>query len=140
VNLIDGEKIESDARADDVGDRIHRADFVKVGPFRLARRVPALRPRRAFWKTADAFVSHAPDRSVVNQIENVMEMAVARVRAIRDYAEFRSRDAAAGHLLHLEARACVQTAQRVEQVSAEAPASIQSADRHVAADSGKRVR
>ena len=143
MDLADVEQIQRHAGAHDIGDGIHRADFVEVNFFDRHAVDAGFGVAQAAKHIRRILFGAIGERSLVDHRQDVFQMAVAVAVTIaflgRNHTEFRGGDAAAAGLLHFKLRAGIQALQRVDQGPGGCARVQQRADRHVPADAGKRV-
>ena len=140
VHFLHTHQIQRDACTHDIGDRIRRAHFVKVNlldrhAVDLGFGLPQLLEHRA-----GVALCPCSQRSRVDHLQNVRKMTMLARRLVQMDAKLRSGDSSAGSLLNLISRPGFKAPQCIHDVAARRTRVHQSADRHIAADSRKRVQ
>ena len=138
MDLVHTEQEQPHRGADDVGDGIHRADFVEVD---LLDR-DAVHPRLGFAEFAEnggrVFLDLVRQSARVDHLQDVRQVAVGALLAAFD-DEAGGGDAAAMYLLDAKRRAHAERIERRGERFERGPRVDERADRHVAGNSRKCV-
>ena len=143
MDLADIEQIQRHAGADDIGDRIHRTHFMKMNFFDRHPVDPGFGVAQAPKHIRRVLFCTIGERRFVDHPQDVFQVTVAVTLIAllgRNHPKFRSRDAAAAGLLHLEFRTHVEALQSVDQRPGRRSRIQQRAHRHVSANTRKRVQ
>ena len=136
---FDAERIERDTGADDIGNGIGRADFVKMDLFYRDAVDGGFGFGEALKHSGGVMFRAGRDAGVVDHRQDVREMAMLLGLFTEKNAKFRGREAATAGFLDFETRAGGERFERVDDGGGRGSGVDERTDRHIAADAREGV-